>query len=72
MERKTTAGYRSSWVDGLSSWIIGFPGKPIMYYLFIGIILLAIQTGFYWYEDPVQVGVFLPPLCFFPLLFPTS
>ena len=59
MEKKAAA-YRPSWVDALSAWIEGLPGHRSLYYVLLGLIILTVQTGFYWLEDPTQTGNFLP------------
>ena len=59
MEKKAAA-YRPSWVDKLYSWIEGLPGHHSFYYILLGLIILAVQTGFYWYENPAIIGGFLP------------
>ena len=59
MEKKAVA-YRPSWVDVLSAWIEGLPGHRSLYYVLLGLIIQAIQTGLYWFEDPTQTGTFLP------------
>ena len=59
MEKKA-ASYRPSWVDVLSGWISGLPGHRSLYYILLGLIILVIQTGFYWYEDSALTGDFVP------------
>ena len=54
------AAYRPSWVDVLSDWISRLPGNRSFYYILLGLIILMVQTVFYWYEDPSQVINFLP------------
>jgi len=60
MEINKAATYRPSWVDNLSSWIEGLPGHRSYYYIILGLILLTVQTGFYWYEDPTRSFKLLP------------
>jgi hypothetical protein len=60
MDKNKAVIYRPSWVDKLSAWIEGLPGHQSFYFIIIGIILLAIQTGFYWFENPTATGKFLP------------
>jgi hypothetical protein len=70
MEKNKSGPYRPSWVDRFSSWIEGFPGNRSYYYIILGLVLLAVQTGFYWYEVPVSTVNFIPGHLFLSAVIP--
>jgi hypothetical protein len=56
--------YNPSWIDWVSNKISALPGTSWLYYLGLGVMLIALQTGAAWGEGAVAVGAFVPVYIF--------
>ena len=64
--------YKPSWIDRFNNWVEKLPMREWVFYVGLGLLLLAIQLLFLWWDGGLQYGLLLPVIIFNALAIPNA